>query len=251
MGGAQSSPLLIRITYFNNSTLLEVGLEIIIPSNRLPSNNDNKWLEIYQTTGISPPLANRAILFIYKEGQAGSPNVLVDDILLQPLKMYSVNTGATGITGVTGVTGPTGIGELILTNYLYTFDTTNQAVTVGNAVVFNTNGPLVGAALTHTVGTANIVINQVGTYVANFTLTAVQANQFSFVLNGVSIPGGRYGTGINHIQTTGSVAFTVTTVPSTLTLVNHTSTTGTVTLSNNEGGNLIGVSASISIFRIG
>ncbi|HDR7713244.1 NTTRR-F1 domain [Bacillus cereus] len=67
MGGARSSPLLIRITYFNNSTLLEVGLEIIIPSDRLPSNNDNKWLEIYQTTDISPPLANRAILFIRKD----------------------------------------------------------------------------------------------------------------------------------------------------------------------------------------
>ncbi|TKJ01321.1 hypothetical protein FC695_19390 [Bacillus cereus] len=138
-----------------------------------------------------------------------------------------------------------------MTNYLYTYDTTNQLVAVGSAVTFNTNGPIVGTAFTHVAGTANIVINTLGTYVAEFTLTASQQNQFSFALNGIPIPGGRYGTGVNRIQNTGRVAFTVVAVPATLTLINNTSTTGTVTLSNNEGGSLVAVSASVSIFRIG
>ncbi|HDR4464908.1 TPA: hypothetical protein QCP98_005824 [Bacillus cereus] len=124
-------------------------------------------------------------------------------------------------------------------------------MSVGSAITFNTNGPIIGAALTHIAGTENIIINITGTYVAEFNLTAVQANQFSFSLNGTPIPGGRYGTTVNRIQTTGNVAFTVTTVPSTLTLVNDTSTTGTVTLSNNGGGTLTAVSASISVVRIG
>ncbi|MEF8679015.1 UNVERIFIED_CONTAM: hypothetical protein ORM23_02740 [Bacillus cereus] len=105
--------------------------------------------------------------------------------------------------------------------------------------------------MTHVAGTANIVINTIGTYAAEFSLTATHANQFSFELNGISIPGGRYGTGVDRIQNTGNVAFTVTTVPSILTLVNNTSTIGTVTLSNTEGGSLTAVSASISIFQIG
>ncbi|WP_171053861.1 collagen-like protein, partial [Bacillus cereus] len=162
-------------------------------------------------------------------------------------------TGTTGATGATGITGPTGNNVSGITNYLYTYDTTNQLIAVGSAVSFNTNGPKIGSALTHVAGTTNIIINTIGTYVADFTLTAIQANQFSLALNGVPIPGGRYGTGINRIQTTGKVAFTVITVPSTLTLINNTSTAGTgnITLSNNEGGALTTVSASLSIFQIG
>ncbi|MBG0967091.1 hypothetical protein F3I01_29075 [Bacillus sp. SRB1LM] len=98
---------------------------------------------------------------------------------------------------------------------------------VGSAVSFNTNGPIIGSALTHVVGTTSLIINTIGTYVADFTLRAVQANQFSLMLNGVPIPGGRYGTGINRIQTTG---------------------TGTIALSNNERGDLTAVSAGLSIF---
>lgn len=44
--------------------------------------------------------------------------------------------------------------------------------------------------MTHVAGTENIIINIAGTYVAEFNLTAVQANQFSFALNGTPILGG-------------------------------------------------------------
>ncbi|PGR55025.1 hypothetical protein COC49_30485 [Bacillus cereus] len=118
-------------------------------------------------------------------------------------------------------------------------------------MTFSTNGPIIGTGLSHVAGTANIIINTIGTYVAEFILTVSQTNQFSFALNGTPIPGGRYGAGTNHIQNIGRVAFTVTTVPSTLTLINNTSTPANVTLANNEGGSLTVVTASISISQVG
>ncbi|HHY2677443.1 TPA: collagen-like protein, partial [Bacillus toyonensis] len=138
-----------------------------------------------------------------------------------------------------------------LTNYLYVFDTTNQSIVVGGNVTFNTNGPIIGTALTHISSTGNIIINTIGTYVAEFQLVASRENQFSFALNGTPIPGGRYGTGSPHSINQGTVAFTVTVVPSTLTLINSTSSAGTITLSNNDGGSSTTVSVSISIFQIG
>ncbi|PHD66461.1 hypothetical protein COF70_32800, partial [Bacillus thuringiensis] len=96
-------------------------------------------------------------------------------------------TGVTGPTGLPGATGPTGDTSSRTANYLYVYDTTNQLISVGSAVIFNTTGPKTGSALTHVAGTDNIVINMAGTYVAEFNLTAVQANQFSFALNGTPI----------------------------------------------------------------
>ncbi|KIU76448.1 triple helix repeat-containing collagen [Bacillus thuringiensis Sbt003] len=61
--------------------------------------------------------------------------------------------------------GPTGNNVSGITNYLYTYDTTNQLIAVGSAVSFNTNGPIIGSALTHVAGTTNIIINTIGTYV--------------------------------------------------------------------------------------
>ncbi|PGB03737.1 collagen-like triple helix repeat-containing protein [Bacillus toyonensis] len=144
----------------------------------------------------------------------------------------------------TGHTGPTGTTGVELTNYLYVFDTTNQSIIVGGNVTFNTNGPIIGTSLTHVTGTGNIIINTVGTYVAEFQLEASRENQFSFALNGTPIPGGRFGTGSPHSINQGTVA-------STLTLINNTSSAGTITLSNSDGGSLTTVSASISIFQVG
>ncbi|WP_142312050.1 collagen-like protein, partial [Bacillus cereus] len=161
------------------------------------------------------------------------------------------STGSTGPTGSTGSTGPTGAASVGLTNYLYVFDTTNQSIAVGSSVTFNTNGPITGTALSHITGTGNIIINTLGTYVAEFQLQASRENQFSLELNGTPISGGRFGTGSPHTINQGTAAFTVTVVPSTLTLINNTSSAGTITLSNSDGGSLTNVSASISIFQVG
>ncbi|PFN54353.1 collagen-like triple helix repeat-containing protein [Bacillus thuringiensis] len=164
---------------------------------------------------------------------------------------FTGSTGATGHTGSTGSTGPTGAASVGLTNYLYVFDTTNQSIAVGSSVTFNTNGPITGTALSHITGTGNIIINTLGTYVAEFQLQASRENQFSLELNGTPISGGRFGTGSPHTINQGTAAFTVTVVPSTLTLINNTSSAGTITLSNSDGGSLTNVSASISIFQVG
>ncbi|WP_235435047.1 hypothetical protein [Bacillus cereus] len=72
-------------------------------------------------------------------------------------------------------------------------------------------------------------------------------NQLSLALNGTPIASGRYGTGAPHTLNQGIAAFTITVVPSTLTLINNISSAGTITLSSAEGGSLTTVSASISI----
>ncbi|MED3302554.1 collagen-like protein, partial [Bacillus thuringiensis] len=88
---------------------MEQGLIISIPLNHLPNGNQSNWLEIYLITPQSPPLANKAILLIYKEGQAGSSRVLIDDVALQYVTALPIGvTGITGATGPTGLTGPTG-----------------------------------------------------------------------------------------------------------------------------------------------
>ncbi|MEB9662956.1 NTTRR-F1 domain, partial [Bacillus cereus] len=109
IGGAPSPPLSIKLAYYYNSIFLEQGLIISIPLNHLPNGNQSNWLEIYLITPQSPPLANKAILLIYKEGQAGSSRVLIDDVALQYVTALPIGvTGITGATGPTGLTGPTG-----------------------------------------------------------------------------------------------------------------------------------------------
>ncbi|MCI4252660.1 NTTRR-F1 domain [Bacillus sp. CCB-MMP212] len=83
IGGAQSPPITINLAYLYDSLFLEQGLIMRIPSNHLPNGNPSNWLELYQIVSPSPPLANKVMLFIYKEGQAGSSRVLIDDVSLQ------------------------------------------------------------------------------------------------------------------------------------------------------------------------
>ncbi|MFL1664405.1 NTTRR-F1 domain, partial [Bacillus cereus] len=115
IGDAPSPPVSIVIAYYseilNPANFLGYGLATTIPSNRLPSINQNNWLEFYQTTLPAPPQATQAIVLIQKFSQPSSANVLVDDIALLVFTSSPGlgPTGATGITGPTGATGSTGI----------------------------------------------------------------------------------------------------------------------------------------------
>jgi hypothetical protein len=82
-------------------------------------------------------------------------------------------------------------------------------------------------------------------------LNAESPNQFALHLNGSAIPGSRYSAGSDpqSHRNTGQAIFTVSTIPSTLTLNNDTST-GTVTLDPIAGGTVTGTSASVLIRKL-
>ncbi|MEB8730861.1 NTTRR-F1 domain, partial [Bacillus cereus] len=146
-GGAPSPPLSIILAYYYNSLFLKYGLNMSIPSDHLPNSNQNHWLEIYQNTSSSPALANKAILLIYKEGQAGSSKVLIDDVSLQ---YFTGSTGTTGPTGATGITGPTG--STGVTGITGSTGTTGPTGVTGITGSTGTTGPTGSTGSTGTAG---------------------------------------------------------------------------------------------------
>jgi hypothetical protein len=111
VGTAPSTPVFIQVTFYDSlSNFLGPGLGTTIPGGRIPTVNNDNWLEIYQTTTPAPPNTTQAFILIYTVPQAGTANVLVDDValLVAPDTGTTGPTGATGATGNTGTTGPTG-----------------------------------------------------------------------------------------------------------------------------------------------
>lgn len=83
VGPAASSPVSITVGYYNGSfAFLGYGLIAFIPAGRLPSVTDNDWQEIYQTVAPAPDGATQALVLINKLPQAGSADLLVDDVAL-------------------------------------------------------------------------------------------------------------------------------------------------------------------------
>lgn len=84
-------------------------------------------------------------------------------------------------------------------DYAYIFNTTAQTVAAGEAVTFSGNGPLSGT-ITHTAGTAEIVIGNTGVYLINFYVAPTAEAQFTVYRNGAPTEGGTYvGDGGNII----------------------------------------------------
>ncbi|MDQ0168474.1 NTTRR-F1 domain, partial [Bacillus horti] len=100
---APSPPVRIRIEYYDSlSNLLGLGLNVTIPTDRLPSILN--WIEIYQITSLPPPNTTQIILLIERQILSGSSDILVDDVAL-----LSVQGSGSGVTGATGATGPQGV----------------------------------------------------------------------------------------------------------------------------------------------
>ncbi|MEH7521557.1 NTTRR-F1 domain, partial [Priestia megaterium] len=105
VGTAPSTPVFIQVTFYDSlSNFLGPGLGTTILGGRIPTADNNTWLEIYQTTTPAPPNTTQAFILIYTSPQAGTANVLVDDVAL----LVAPDTGATGPTGPAGATGATG-----------------------------------------------------------------------------------------------------------------------------------------------
>jgi len=103
LGTAVSPSFSISVGYYNASfSFLGNGLVISIPSGRLPDNNEDDWVEIYQTTSPAPAGTTQALILINKLPLAGSADTIVDDVALLAI------TGVIGPTGPQGLQGPTG-----------------------------------------------------------------------------------------------------------------------------------------------
>lgn len=161
--------------------------------------------------------------------------------------------GATGATGVTGPTGSAGAGE-----YAYIYNTTNQFVTLGNAVSFSSNG-LLSSGITHNPGSSFIFINVAGVYKIEYGTTSVQECTFSVYQNGVSVAGSRNGTSgptttasppptTAGVQNNGAVIINVN--AGDVIQLNNTGSTGSTNLTINAGGTLTNVNAWIMISKL-
>ncbi|WP_412762099.1 NTTRR-F1 domain, partial [Priestia endophytica] len=109
VGLDQAAPIQIQVVYLNDlSNSLGNGLFINIPVNRIPTADNNTWLEIHQITTPAPPSATQAFVLINTGPQVETADILVDDVSLLTVIGVTGPTGPTGPTGATGDLGPTG-----------------------------------------------------------------------------------------------------------------------------------------------
>ena len=126
------------------------------------------------------------------------------------------------------------------------YNTTAETVALEADITFGINGPLSG--FTHTAGTSVITVSTTGTYLVSFSVTGVQAGQFTLMDGGVPLASTIYGTGAGQQQDHGEAIVNLT-AADVLTLRNHSSSTG-VTLATSAGGTQANVDASILIQQL-
>jgi hypothetical protein len=100
-----SIDIIFRDAALNN---LGAGVLKIIPSDFLPEADERNWIEVYQTTELAPAGTTQALVFISKQAQAGSADIVIDDVSMLAIECAAGPTGPTGPTGPRGITGPTG-----------------------------------------------------------------------------------------------------------------------------------------------
>jgi hypothetical protein len=133
-----------------------------------------------------------------------------------------------------------------LAAYGYIYNTLAETVAQEASITFGSNGPLVG--ITHTPGRPDVVVTSSGTYAIDFLVTTSQASQFALFVNGAVVPQSIYGSS-GAGQKDGQVIVALT-AGDVLTLVNHTSNSGSVSLSNTAGGSQTNVDASLLIEKL-
>ncbi|KYG33384.1 BclA C-terminal domain-containing protein [Alkalihalobacillus trypoxylicola] len=131
--------------------------------------------------------------------------------------------GATGPTGPTGPPGPTGSGITSFASVFRVDPGTGTDTIPGNTAIVFTNGFEVGTAFTFTPPSDTIIINETGFYEINFTVHNQGNADFDLELNGVPVTPLPF-TGDGGGPTTGEIIINVTTVPSTLQIVNANAT---------------------------
>ncbi len=129
--------------------------------------------------------------------------------------------------------------------YGYIYNTDGQSVDQERAIQFTSNGPM--EQMTHDVGSDSIAIQSAGLYAVWYRVTGMGANQFAVFQNAAVLLNSTYGT--NEENNTGMVIVNAA-AGDVVTLRNHTSS-GSVTLNSTAGGVAFGVSASLTLLKIG
>lgn len=162
------------------------------------------------------------------------------------------NAGVTGAVGPVGPVGPQGVpgtpGTSSTPEYGYVYNTAVQSVAVEGNVFFNTSG-VKTAGITHTAGSGNITLVNIGVYKVTFSVSGTETSQFALFNGATMVPGSLYGSGAGTQQNSGEAIVVTTVADSVLTLRNHTSAAA-VGLPTTGGGTLANVNASVLIQKI-
>ncbi|MDN4523906.1 hypothetical protein [Fictibacillus fluitans] len=155
--------------------------------------------------------------------------------------------GIPGTPGAPGQPGPPGFSS----DHAFIYNLITQALTAEEDILFDSNGVNFGT-ITHTPGTAEIVINDPGDYYISFSVTGDINNQFGLFNGGILVPGTIYGSDDVNQQNLGQTILTIDTVPATLTVRYHTNVVPlTVTLQTPAGGTQTNDTASVFIQKLG
>jgi hypothetical protein len=156
--------------------------------------------------------------------------------------------GARGSQGPRGVPGSPGTpGTPAVAGYAEAYNLAAEVVPVESPVTFDSNGPSSGI-VTHSPGSATLTVVSAGTYLVDFSVSAVEPGQFTLFVNGAAAPGTTYGSGAGTQQDTGQAILTLA-AGDAVTLVNHTSAAA-VTLESLAGGTVANVNASMVVERL-
>jgi len=151
--------------------------------------------------------------------------------------------GAQGAQGPQGATGPAG-GPL---GVAAVYNLAPQTVAIEDNVVFDSNGPVL-AIISHVPSTNEIAFLATGTFLVQFTVSAVEPNQFALFLNDAPVMGSIFGSGAGTQNNFGQVLMAAE-AGDVLTLRNHSSFAA-VTLQTLDGGTQTNVNASLTIQRL-
>lgn len=88
--------------------------------------------------------------------------------------------------------------------YAYIYNTDQQVVPIDAPVAFSDNG-LITSGITHVPGSSTINIVNPCIYAVTYSVSGTEPNQFALFVNGVLVPGSRYGSGAGTQQNNGQV----------------------------------------------
>ncbi len=127
------------------------------------------------------------------------------------------------------------------------YSTTSQIENIENSVLFDKNQNLNG--LTHTLGSGDITVSKDGIYIFVFIVNTSQACQFTLFVNGIPNQSTTAGInkGANVLQLRQQLELKAGDV---ISIKNHTSSAGPVTISQNAGGTLTGTNVELIVSRI-